>query len=147
MSDVSLYLPACSETTRARSVLPRQDRIIISPDLITYLKALKVPQPLASVPLFLLSGLPPPANSEELQHYRLLLFSFRDNDGCGQSVAVEVVCTCTEKGEQFKVCCRLKLRHTVSFGFTRRLASISSTPDTLVHFSHFPGKSLGSWVS
>lgn len=48
------------------------------------------------------------------------------------------------KGEQFKVCCRLQLRHTVSVGFTRRLVSISSTPDTFVHFSHFPGKSLGS---
>lgn len=36
-----LYLPFCSETTRARSVLPRQDEIITAPDLITYLKALQ----------------------------------------------------------------------------------------------------------
>lgn len=60
------------------------------------------------------------------------------------SVAFEVVCTRTQRGKQFKVCCRLELRHAASFGFTRRLASVSSRPDTFVHFSHFPGESLGS---
>lgn len=93
-------------------------------------------QLLASVPLSLFSGLPPPANSEVLQHYGLLLFSLGDNDGCGQSVAVEVVRTCMERGKQFKVCCRLKLRHAVSFGFIRRLASISSIGPTHLSISH-----------
>lgn len=40
VSDVPFYLPVCSETTKAHSVLPRQDQIIITPHLITYLKAL-----------------------------------------------------------------------------------------------------------
>lgn len=128
MSDVLLYLPVCSETTRACTVLPRQDRITIAHDLITYLKALQF-----SLPLFVFSFLLPPANSEGLQHYGLLFFSSRDNDGCERSVAVEMVRTCTDRGKQFKVCCGVKLRHAGSFGFTHRLASVSSKFNTFSH--------------
>lgn len=61
-----LYLPVRSEPTRACSVLPRQDRITIAPDLITYLKALQFSQS-----LFVFSVLLPPANSKVLQLYGL----------------------------------------------------------------------------
>jgi len=44
----------------------------------------------------------------------------------------EIVSTCTQRGKQFKVCCGLTLRLTLSSGFTCRLAFISSRPDILL---------------
>lgn len=63
--------------------------------------------------------------------------------GVSRVLVDEVVRTCTERGKQFKVLCRLKLRHVVSFGFIHRLASVSSKFNTFCQFLTFSRKEFG----